>query len=219
MRTVITLAKGQLEPLPVDLRGDDVRYPPELVRLFLQEHTRPGDLVFDPFAGFGTTLAVAAEMGRRALGIELDSKRCAFIRSHSSDPGILIEGDARQLDTLGLPSIDFSMTSPPYMSRWNHPQDPLTAYVEPSRGYATYLAEIRDIYRQIGGLMTDRAVAVVEVANLKAPEGVTTLAWDLAAAIGEVLRFEGEVIMAWDPTYGYGYDHSYCLLFRRRDTR
>ena len=34
--------------------------------------TKPGDLVVDPFAGAGTTLLVAAEMGRRTIGAELD---------------------------------------------------------------------------------------------------------------------------------------------------
>ncbi len=29
------------------------------------EYTHPGELVFDPFAGFGTTLRVAEEMERR----------------------------------------------------------------------------------------------------------------------------------------------------------
>jgi tRNA G10 N-methylase Trm11 len=215
VRTVISLANDDPFPLPPELTDDDVRYPPALVRLFLEEHTRPGDLVFDPFAGFGTTLAVAEELGRRAAGIERDARRCAYARTLLRDPATLRHGDARRLAELGLPPIDFSMTSPPYMSRFDHPEDPLTAYAEPSRGYATYLAEVREVYRQIGALMADGAAAVVEVANLKAPEGVTTLAWDLGAAIGEVLRFEGEVVVAWEPTYGYGYDHSYCLLFRK----
>ncbi len=33
--------------------------------------SRPGDLVLDPFAGSGTTGAVAVRLGRRFLGIEL----------------------------------------------------------------------------------------------------------------------------------------------------
>jgi len=28
-----------------------------------------------------------------------------------------------------------------------------------------------------------------------------------------VLPFAGEIAVRWEPTYGYGYDHSYCLLF------
>lgn len=34
--------------------------------------TNPGDVILDPFAGTGTTLAVAKKMGRRFIGIEAD---------------------------------------------------------------------------------------------------------------------------------------------------
>ncbi len=64
-------------------------------------------------------------------------------------------------------------------------------------------------------LMKDHAHVVIEVANLKAPDGVTRLAWDIADVVSEVLHFEGEVVIGWD-TYGYGYDHSYCLVFTSR---
>jgi DNA modification methylase len=36
--------------------------------------TQPGDLVFDPFVGSGTTLAVAQRLGRTATGCEIDPK-------------------------------------------------------------------------------------------------------------------------------------------------
>jgi hypothetical protein len=52
----------------------------------------------------------------------------------------------------------------------------------------------------------------LEVANLKSEKQVTTLAWDVGREISKVLRFEGEVVVCWDK-YGYGYDHSYCLVF------
>ena len=46
--------------------------PVELVEHFLRLHTKPGDLVLDPFAGAGTTGLSCARMGRRFLGFELD---------------------------------------------------------------------------------------------------------------------------------------------------
>ena len=46
--------------------------PPDLARRCVKAGSRPGDVVLDPFAGSGTTLMVALEEGRRAVGIELN---------------------------------------------------------------------------------------------------------------------------------------------------
>jgi DNA modification methylase len=47
-------------------------FPPELPRLCIQAGTKPGGTVLDPFAGAGTTLYVAKELGRKSVGIELN---------------------------------------------------------------------------------------------------------------------------------------------------
>lgn len=47
-------------------------FPPELVRPCVVNGSRRGDLVLDPFIGSGTTALVAAQEGRRFLGIELN---------------------------------------------------------------------------------------------------------------------------------------------------
>jgi hypothetical protein len=44
--------------------------PKELAERFIRHAAKPGDLVVDPFAGTGTFLRVAAQLGRRALGTE-----------------------------------------------------------------------------------------------------------------------------------------------------
>ena len=45
--------------------------PQALARRIISLYTEPGDLVVDPFCGSGTTLKVAVEMGRRAVGYEI----------------------------------------------------------------------------------------------------------------------------------------------------
>jgi len=45
--------------------------PEAVLERIIRVATDPGDLVLDPFAGSGTTLAVAKKLGRRFLGIEL----------------------------------------------------------------------------------------------------------------------------------------------------
>ena len=68
MKTYLSLTNTHPEELPEPFRQDDVRYPPGLVRAFLDEYTRPGDRVLDPFAGFGTTLIAAQAAGRQPYG-------------------------------------------------------------------------------------------------------------------------------------------------------
>jgi site-specific DNA-methyltransferase (adenine-specific) len=46
--------------------------PPKLIEPCIKAGSREGDTVLDPFAGSGTTLAVAMELGRNAVGCELN---------------------------------------------------------------------------------------------------------------------------------------------------
>ena len=46
--------------------------PLDLMRALVTDYSRPGDLVCDPCAGYGSTLAAAAQKGRRAIGAEVD---------------------------------------------------------------------------------------------------------------------------------------------------
>ena len=113
-----------------------------------------------------------------------------------------------------MPDFNFSITSPPYINKDDDVENPFTAYTTDGDGYAGYLKDIRSIYKQMGQIMAKDAKVIVEVANLKSQNGITTLAWDIAKEISKVLYFEGEVVVTWDVYgYGYGYDHSYSLIF------
>jgi DNA modification methylase len=59
-------------------------FPPELPEICIKAGSPPDGVVLDPFAGAGTTLWMAKELGRKAVGIELNpdyarliEKRCA----------------------------------------------------------------------------------------------------------------------------------------------
>ena len=55
-------------------------FPRELVRHCLRvAGAQPGQRVYDPFAGTGTTMTVAEEFGCKAIGTEIDSDYAAFI--------------------------------------------------------------------------------------------------------------------------------------------
>ena len=56
-------------------------FPEELPRRCLLAGSAPGDTVLDPFAGSGTTLAVATGHGRSAIGCELSPKYAELARN------------------------------------------------------------------------------------------------------------------------------------------
>lgn len=61
---------------PNDIAGHPCPFPQQLVNKCIAATTSPGDVVIDPFAGSGTTLVAAKQMGRRAVGIEISEKYC-----------------------------------------------------------------------------------------------------------------------------------------------
>jgi DNA modification methylase len=53
-------------------QGHPAAFPRELARRCILLSSRPGDTVLDPFGGSGTTAAVAVELGRKAILVELN---------------------------------------------------------------------------------------------------------------------------------------------------
>ena len=178
---------------------------------------RPGELVLDPFAGYGTTLAVAERMGRRAIGIELVPEHLEIARRRSGEAARLILGDARELSRLVDEPVDLVLTSPPYMPAADHPENPLTGYATDDGDYAVYLRELGGIFGQVAALLRPGGQLVVNVANVIATDGtVTPLAGDMAGVIDEHVPLMGVTTLRWDEPPA-GLDGDYLLWFARPD--
>ena len=57
--------------------------PPEMIRRLIMLFTTPGELVVDPFAGSAQTLRMASELGRRAIGYEIDEGQIKLNRNQA----------------------------------------------------------------------------------------------------------------------------------------
>jgi DNA modification methylase len=216
VRQWMTLTTAELEeqyPVGAD---EPVHFPESLVAAVIDEYTTPGQRVLDPFAGFGTTLVVAERMGRAAVGVELLPERADLIRARVGGDVDVVTGDARDLAALVSGPVDLCLTSPPYMTMTDHPQNPFTAYRTLDGDYARYLADIGRTFGQVAELLRPGGHAVVNVANTRAGSTVTPLAWDVARTVAEHLDLRQEVFLCWDrqPDWISG---DYCLIFRRAD--
>ncbi len=69
--------------------------PLEIFGIPIRKHTKPGEVVFEPFLGSGSQLVAAAKEGRRCFGLEISPAFCdairrrftKFARSSGGDPG------------------------------------------------------------------------------------------------------------------------------------
>lgn len=62
--------------------------PQGLLNILIEYSTDPGQFVFDPYAGSGSTVLAAAGLGREALGIERDPKYIQEARARLPLPGL-----------------------------------------------------------------------------------------------------------------------------------
>src|SRR5918998_6800013 len=87
--------------------------PSYIVWNLLQRYTKEKELVVDPFAGSGTTLDVARDLNRRALGYDVHPSRKDIFRV-----------DARKLPPELTGKVDFVFIDPPYSTHLDYGDDP-----------------------------------------------------------------------------------------------
>lgn len=111
------------------------KYPEDLVEMYVSVFTKPGDNVFDPMSGTGSTQVAAIKLGRNGYGTELSEffgkiaqNRCReaiepaqgslFPQQINATAEIIIS-DARDFKKHSFPKQNYIITSPPYWDMLN----------------------------------------------------------------------------------------------------
>lgn len=231
------------EEREVTKKADDhpATFSPTMTSHFIRFFTKPGQTVLDPFVGIGSTLVACDRTDRKGIGIELNPKYAEIAMMRTKQRVII--GDARKIDEMGLPTIDYSITSPPYWDVLNRStkdfrknraangHDVKYSEEEADIGniedYDAFLSVLVDIYKKIYSVMRDKAYVTIIVKNIKKGGKLYPLAWDLARYLGDIYTLKDERIWIQDKIRlaPYGYPrawasnilHHYCLVFRKEE--
>src|SRR5689334_24843347 len=79
-------------------------FKPQLPRFFIERLTRPGDIVYDPFMGRGTTVLEAGLLGRVPFGCDINPLSRVFVEPRLSPPRL--EEVAERLSQISLTDAD-----------------------------------------------------------------------------------------------------------------
>ncbi len=98
------------------------KFVPQLAEYFLRRYARPGQLVWDPFAGSGTTLVEANALGVRAAGCDVSEFNCLLSRVKTAgyERAVLL-AEAAQLAERRVRPAGGALPNG-YLARWFSPR-------------------------------------------------------------------------------------------------
>jgi DNA modification methylase len=136
--------------------GHPAIFPTMLVKRFILALTRSDEkVILDPFAGVGSTVLAAKELGRDGIGVELNKeyaeiaqRRIEYIQPNLFDSGdigtgrIVIANSRDLLEYVNPESVDLVVTSPPY---WDILEQRRTADYKEIRNYGNETEDLGKI--------------------------------------------------------------------------
>lgn len=131
-------------------------FKPQLPKFFVERFTQPGDMVYDPFLGRGTTVIEAALLGRRVGGSDINPLAQYLIRPRLSPPTL------QQVEQR-LAQIDWQ-TQPMEPLDTDPPQDDLLAFYHSDT--LRQLQCLRRYLRERGSDNIDAWIAMVALNRL-----------------------------------------------------
>jgi len=179
-----------------DVRDKDIHpavFPIALPAKCIQTFTHKGELVLDPFAGIGTTMVAAQDLGRNAVGFDLKKEYVNYSKKRlgqsrlTESMQIAICDDAINIpEYLQEETVALCITSPPYANMLNKPRlnksmradlrnnkhfMKVQQYSNDSRDLGTmehddYSETLTKIYNGIFPMMKPRAHCIINVNDL-----------------------------------------------------
>ena len=219
--------------------------PPDLCADLIKVFTKRGQLILDPLAGVGGSLLGAARVGRKAIGIEINSKWIDIYkevcRLENIEEFPVLLGDANEkLKEIQKESVDFVITDVPY---WI--MDQLTKTRSSKAGRESklskfndkdlqskeeWLGEMRSIFNNTLPTLKNNGYMAVFIGDMYRGKEFHFLAADLAQTISKIEGYVLKSDIIWHDDskmlhiYGYPFAyipsliHQHILIFRKENS-
>lgn len=217
-------------------------FSPTMISDFILFFTKAEMKVLDPFVGIGSTLVACDRTNRFGYGIDINPKFVDIAAKRTTSKQTIILGDASELDKMGLPQMDYCITSPPYWSML-HKVD-VNQERRLSKGLATkysdlpedlgnindyeiFIQKIIAIFGKVYDILRPGAYLTIITQNIINGSVMIPFAWDLAIRLTTHLKYILKKEKIWCQNhkhlhpFGYPYawvsntHHHYCLIFRK----
>ena len=174
------------------------------MRPFVRGYSRPGEVVFDPFCGFGTTLLAAALEGRTGVGMDVDAGRATLARERLQRQGVdanIVEGALPAVALAG--PIHLCLTSVPYFGcRWDartSPQQSTSKQLYEAPHFAAYLDGLRTVFHAVRKALPDDGYCIAMIENVRIGSRILPVAWELTRILDSLFLACDERVICYPP--------------------
>ena len=198
--------------------GHPAIFPVALVTRLIETFTRKKQrLIFDPFAGVGSTLVAAQRLGKDGVGMELSTSfiekaekrflQTAMFESASGSAKLYQDDALNLLQYIEENSVDLVVTSPPY---WDILNEKRTADNKEIRHYGNhiqdlgtindykqFLTQLQEVFSNVYKSMRPKAYCCVVVMDIRKKSNFYPFHSDIATFMQEI-GFIYDDLIIWD---------------------
>jgi DNA modification methylase len=208
-------------------------FPVALCKRLIELFSKESDLILDPFAGSGSTLIAASDLGRNSIGVELSPQFVKLYETRLNQSNMfddssgvscqMITGDARDLQKYLKPrSVTLTITSPPYWDILNQRRTADGKVIRhygneagdlgAKRSYVSFIKELTSVFELVHIVTKPGGYCCVIVMDIRKGKKFYPFHIDVVSLMSGI-GFELDDIIIWDRRQEYnnlrplGYPH------------
>ncbi len=217
-KNYFTWFESKNEGSEIDKKVDkfQIAMPNEVSKKLIKLFTKKGDLILDPFCGYGNILLNARRLGRKAFGVDINKKTVDYCNERNIS---VINENALNIKKISLPEADACITSPPFFHLSTNDLH-LKENLSEIKNYSSYLDKLSNIFVDLKKHLKKDKYLVIIIKNLYINEKFIPLAWDLVSNLKKEYTLCKEIIWVKSKkyyqkvTYRSSMNHTYILIFK-----